>query len=119
MRASSNARIIDSSRTEDRLAGSRWGTCVVSRRSRWFTSSAARTRPSDTAGRPRHARLRMRGSPLDEILVLGEDRVDHLVEHVFGGFAEKVRVRVQRLVVLAIETCPMLHKLLAAGARLD
>ena len=61
----------------------------------------------------------MRGSPLQELFVLCEHGVDHLIQHVLGRLAEKVRIGIQRFVVLAIEASPMFDKLLAAGPRLD
>ena len=61
----------------------------------------------------------MRLAPLDELLVAREHGVDHLVQHVLGRLAQELRVRVQRLVVLAIESRAVLHELLAARARLD
>jgi hypothetical protein len=36
------------------------------------------------------------GRATDELLVLGEHRIDHLVEHVLGRLAQEVRVRVER-----------------------
>src|SRR5438093_13619088 len=61
----------------------------------------------------------MGGSPLQELFVLCEHGVDHLIEYVLGRLAEKVRVRVQRFVVLTIKASPMFDKLLAASSRLD
>src|SRR5436190_3634290 len=61
----------------------------------------------------------LRGSPLHELLVAGEHGIDQLVQDVLGRLAQDVCVRVQRLVVLAIEPGPMLDELLAARAWLD
>src|SRR5688572_30499543 len=61
----------------------------------------------------------MRLSPLRELLVASEHRVDYLIEHVLGRFTEELRVRIQRLVVLGVESCAVFHELLTARARLD
>src|SRR5688500_4881343 len=61
----------------------------------------------------------MRLPPLDELLVASEHGVNHLVQDVLGRFAQELSVRVQRFIVLAIESCAVLHELLAARARLD
>src|SRR5688500_15553098 len=61
----------------------------------------------------------MRLSPLGELLVASEHSVNHLIEHVLGRLTEELRVRIQRLVVLAVEPCAVFHELLAARARLD
>ena len=61
----------------------------------------------------------MRLPPLHELLVASEHGVDHLVQDVLGRFAQELRVRIQGLVVLAIESGSVLHELLAARARLD
>ena len=84
------------------------------------TTSGVQRRATASARRvARDERLRMGGAPLLEVLVLGEDGIDHLVEHVLGRLADEVRVRVQRLVGLPIETRAMSNELLSAGARLD
>jgi hypothetical protein len=44
----------------------------------------------------RHARVRMRDAPLQEVLVPGEHGVDDLVEDVLGGLADEERIGVQR-----------------------
>src|SRR5919204_4790110 len=69
--------------------------------------------------RARHERAIVRFAPLDELLVAREHRVDYLVQDVLGRLAEELRVRVQRLVVLCIESSAMLHELLAARAWFD
>src|SRR5207249_364527 len=79
----------------------------------------ARTRSSRSATGPRHEGLGMGSSPLQELFVLREHGIDYLIEHVLRRFAEKVRVCIERFVVLAIEPSPMLDELLAARARLD
>ena len=61
----------------------------------------------------------MLGAPLNELLVTREHGIDQLIEHVLGRLAQEVGIRVQRLVVLAIESGAVLHELLAARARLD
>ena len=61
----------------------------------------------------------MLGAPREELLVSREHGFDGLVQHVLGWLVEKVRVRVQRLVVLSIEPSDVPYQLLAAGARLD
>src|SRR5688572_27740975 len=61
----------------------------------------------------------MRLPPLYELLVASEHGVDHLVQDVLGRLPEELRVRIQRFVVLAVESRSMLHQLLAARARLD
>src|SRR5262249_15797316 len=67
----------------------------------------------------RHERAIVRFPPFDELLVARENRIDYLVQDVFGRLAEELRVRVQRLVVLCIESSAMLHELLAARAWFD
>src|SRR5688500_17159048 len=61
----------------------------------------------------------MRLSPLYELLVASEHGVNNLVQDVLGRLAEELRVRVQRFVVLAVESRSMFHELLAARAWLD
>src|SRR5687768_11276481 len=61
----------------------------------------------------------MRLPPLDELLVASEHGVDHLVQDVLGRFAQELRVRIQGLVVLAVESGSVLDELLAARAWLD
>src|SRR5687768_5742988 len=77
------------------------------------------TRRTPLGGTARDVGVRVRCPPLQEILVPGEDGVDHLVKHVLGWFADEVRVRVQRLVRLMIQARPMPDELLAASARFD
>ena len=67
----------------------------------------------------RHKRLAMLTAPRLKLLVLCQYGVDHLVQHVVGGFAEKVRVGIQRLVALAIESRDVPDQLLATRARFD
>src|SRR4051812_46609883 len=66
-----------------------------------------------------HERALMRLAPLHELLVASEHGVDHLIQDVLGRFAQELRVRIERLVVLAIESRAVLHELFAARSRLD
>jgi len=59
------------------------------------------------------------GAPLDELLVLRQHRVDHLVQHVVGGLSKERRIRVQRFVVLSIEPRDVAEDLLSAGPWFD
>ena len=61
----------------------------------------------------------MLSSPRDELLVFGKHRVDELIEHVLRRLAQEVRVRVERLVRLAIQACDVPHQLFAARAGFD
>src|SRR5437899_6469860 len=90
--------------------------CVVERmtvgRMRSFAGGLSRCRR-------RHIRVAMLSTPGNKILVLGQDGINELIDHVIGWLAEELRVRVQRLVVLAIETRNVPYKLLAARTRFD
>ena len=57
--------------------------------------------------------------PRKELLVFGEDRINQLIQHVIGRLTEELRVRVQRLVVLAIEPRDVPYELFAAGSCFD
>jgi len=59
------------------------------------------------------------GAPLDELLVLRQHRVDHLVQHVVGGLSEERRVRVQRFAVLSIKSRDVAEDLLSSGPWFD
>src|SRR2546428_719941 len=61
----------------------------------------------------------MRLPPLHELFVASEHGIDHLIQDVLGRFAQELRVRIQGLVVLAIESGSVLDELLAARAWLD
>src|SRR5262249_19799508 len=69
--------------------------------------------------RPRREWSGMVTTPGRELLVLGQHRVDQLVEHVLRVLPDEGRVRKQRLVVLVIEARAVLHHLLAACPRFD
>jgi hypothetical protein len=58
-------------------------------------------------------------APHKVLPVLSENVVDHLVEYVFGRLADEAGVGIERLIRFEVETRPMPHKLLAAGARFD
>jgi len=58
-------------------------------------------------------------APLDELLVLRQHSVDHLVQHVVGGLSKERRIRVQRFVVLSIEPRDVAEDLLSAGPWFD
>jgi hypothetical protein len=59
------------------------------------------------------------GAPLDELLVLRQHRVDHLVQHVVGGLSKERRVRVQRFAVLSIKSRDVAEDLLSSGPWFD
>ena len=61
----------------------------------------------------------MLGSPRHELLIFGEHRVNELVQDVLGRLAKEVRVRVERFICLAVESCDVSHQLLAARAGFD
>jgi hypothetical protein len=63
--------------------------------------------------------VRVFGSPLDKFLVLAEDGVDQLIEHVIGGLAEKRGVRVQCLSVFSVESRDVPQDLFATRSRFD
>jgi hypothetical protein len=58
-------------------------------------------------------------SPCQEFFILREHRLNELIEHVLSRFIEEVGVRVQGLVVLAIEARDVPHELLPARACFD
>jgi hypothetical protein len=81
------------------------------------TSRAATTpHPAD---RMWHVRVAVFGSPLDELLVLGEHGVDHLIQDVVRRLAEKRSVRMQCLSVLAVESRDVSQDLFPARSRFD
>src|SRR5204863_617924 len=47
---------------------------------------------AQTLLRARHVRALMRLSPLGELLVASEHGVNHLIEHILGGFAQELRI---------------------------
>ena len=57
--------------------------------------------------------------PGDELSILAEDCIDELIEDVVGRFGDEFCVRVERLVVLLIETHNVAYDALASSARLD
>src|SRR4051794_27104457 len=63
--------------------------------------------------------MRMIRTPLHELLVLRQDSVDHLIEHVVGRLAEERRVRMQRLGVFSIEPRDVADDLFSAGPWFD
>jgi hypothetical protein len=57
--------------------------------------------------------------PCLEVLVLGEDRIDYLIEHVVGRLAEELGVGEQRFVRLAIQPDDVPDQLLASRTWFD
>ena len=58
-------------------------------------------------------------TPRDEFPVLTQDCVHELIEDVVGRFRDEFRVRVERLVVLLVETHDVAYHALSSGARFD
>lgn len=61
----------------------------------------------------------MFSAPSHELFILGEDGINQLIEDVFNGLAEELRVRVQRLVRLVFKTRDKTNECLPACPRLD
>jgi len=86
---------------------------------RLVVTNAASSDSMRTDGPTWRVRLRVRGTPGQEVLVSTEDRLDELIEHVLGILVNERRVRVQDLVAVAVETRAMFDEMLSTRTRLD
>src|SRR5688572_4610827 len=118
-RASTTGRSSSIARSSRSFRGSpRWPMCCTRAGHPATTNMSACLAPLRPLRLP-NERLRVLRSPLDEVLVPAEHSLDDLVKDVLGVLANECGVRVQGLAVLLIETCPVLHDVLATCARFD
>ena len=66
-----------------------------------------------------HERLPMFGAPTLKVLVLAEDGVDHLIEHVIGRLSYELGIGKQGFVRLAIQPRDVPDQLLSTRTRFD
>src|SRR5438105_3127811 len=67
---------------------------------------------------PRHL-IRMLGAPGDKVTILGNRRVDELIEDVIGGVADEARVEHERVAIRFLQSADMAHGLDPIRARFD